>query len=134
MPRATLEGWVKEGWIDYLGETDDVRPMIEQADCVVLPSYREGMPRTLLEASAMGKPVVATDVPGVREAVADGATGFLCKVRSASSLADAMLKMARLPSVERAKLGAAGRRKVEGEFSQSIVIGRYLAALAGAID
>lgn len=130
VPRTTLEAWVKEGWIDYLGRADDVRPMIEQADCIVLPSYREGMPRALLEASAMGKPVVATDVPGVREAVDDGATGFLCKVRSARSLADAMLGMARLAPAERARLGAAGRRKVEREFSQVIVIEQYLAAVA----
>lgn len=134
VPRATLEGWVKEGWIDYLGETDDVRPMIEQADCVVLPSYREGMPRVLLEASAMGKPVVATDVPGVREALNDGATGFLCKVRSARSLAEAMLRMARLAPSERSKLGAAGRRKVEREFSQTLVIKQYLAAVAGEVN
>jgi glycosyltransferase involved in cell wall biosynthesis len=134
VPRATLERWVKEGWIDYLGETNDVRPMIDQADCVVLPSYREGMPRALLEAAAMGKPVVATDVPGVREAVDDGATGFLCKARSARSLADAMLRMARLTPAERAMLGAAGRRKVECKFSQSIVIEQYLAAMAGKIS
>ena len=131
VPRATLDGWVSEGWIDYLGSTDDVRPFIAEADCIVLPSYREGMPRVLLEASAMGKPVVGTDVPGVREAVDDGVTGFLCQARSARSLADAMLKVARMPIAERAKLGAAGRRKVEREFLQSIVIEQYLAAVAG---
>ena len=133
VPRAALDGWVREGWIDYLGETDDVRPIIEQADCVVLPSYREGMPRALLEASAMGKPVIGTDVPGVREAVDDWATGFLCKVRSARSLADAMLNMARLAPTERARLGSAGRRKIEREFSQTLVIEQYLGATAGTI-
>ena len=131
VPRAALDNWVGEGWIDYLGSTDDVRPFIEQADCVVLPSYREGLPRTLVEGSAMGKPLVATDVPGVRAVVEDGVTGYLCQVRSARSLADAMLRMVRLSPLERQQMGAAGRRKVEREFSQAIVIKRYLAALAG---
>ncbi len=131
VPRATLDRWVKEGWVDYLGSTDDVRPFIAEADCIVLPSYREGMPRALLEASAMGKPVVATDVPGVRGAVDHGVTGFLCKARSSRALADSMLKMARLAPAERAKIGAAGRRKIEREFSQAIVIEHYLAAVGG---
>jgi glycosyltransferase involved in cell wall biosynthesis len=133
VPRPTLERWVAEGWIDYLGATNDVRTFIEQADCVVLPSYREGLPRTLLEGSAMGKPLVATDVPGVRDVIDDGETGYLCQVRSARSLADAMLKMVRLSPGERQEMGAAGRRKVNREFSQAIVIERYLAALAGNI-
>jgi glycosyltransferase involved in cell wall biosynthesis len=130
VPREELDRWAAQSWIEYLGATDDVRPFIERADCIVLPSYREGMPRALLEASAMGKPVVATDVPGIREAVDDGLTGYLCKVRSARSLADAMLKMVQLKPADRSKLGAAGRRKVEREFCQSIVIERYLAAAA----
>lgn len=132
VPRATLDRWVRQGWIEYLGSADDVRPYIAEADCIVLPSYREGMPRALLEASAMGKPVVGSDVPGVREAVEDGVTGFLCEVRSARSLADVMLKMIQLSRAERIKLGAAGRRKVEQEFGQDIVIQSYLAAIAGS--
>jgi glycosyltransferase involved in cell wall biosynthesis len=129
IPRSRLEGWVAEGWIKYLGATDDVRPFIEQADCIVLPSYREGLPRALLEGSAMGKPLIATDVPGSREVVDDSRTGFLCQARSARSLADAMLRMVRLAPQERDEMGVAGRAKVEREFSQSIVIEEYLAAL-----
>ena len=64
-----------------LGATSDVRPMIARADCIVLPSYREGMPRTLLEAAAMGRPLVATDVPGCREVVQDSVNGYLCQVK-----------------------------------------------------
>src|SRR5262249_32249044 len=75
--RDKVEGWVGEGIIEYLGSADDVRPHIAAADCVVLPSYREGTPRTLLEAAAMGKPIVATDVPGCREVVEHGRTGLL---------------------------------------------------------
>ena len=107
--RAQVCEWVAEGVIDYLGESDDVRPFIAAADCIVLPSYREGMPRVLLEGAAMGKPLVATDVPGCRQAVDDGVNGYLCEVRSASSLADAMLKVARAEPAQRRAMGQAGR-------------------------
>ena len=79
--------------IEYLGEAHDVRPLIAEADCVVLPSYREGVPRTLMEASAMGRPIVATDVPGCREVVDDGVTGLLCEVSNADSLAATLARM-----------------------------------------
>ena len=84
-----MQAWQREGVIDYLGEAQDVRAFIGNADCVVLPSYREGVPRTLMEASAMGRPIVATDVPGCREVVENGVTGLLCEVKSADSLAAA---------------------------------------------
>ncbi|HOV65169.1 MAG TPA: glycosyltransferase, partial [Spirochaetia bacterium] len=76
IPREVLDGWVSEGVVEYLGKTDRVEEFIEQADCIVLPSYREGTPRTLLEAASMGRPVIATDVPGCREAVEDGVNGY----------------------------------------------------------
>ena len=88
--RAELEGWVRRGTVEYLGTLDDVRPALAQANAVVLPSYREGLPRSLLEASAMARPLIATDVPGNRTLVEDGYNGLLCDVRSAPSLADAM--------------------------------------------
>ena len=84
--RDEVDNWEREGIIEYLGVSDDVRPHIAAADCVVLPSYREGTPRTLLEAAAMAKPIVATDVPGCREVVEHGRTGFLCQVRDAKDL------------------------------------------------
>ena len=134
VPRASLEAWVTEGLIKYLGPTADVRPFIGQADCIVLPSYREGLPRALLEASAMAKPIVATDVPGVRDVVDDGRTGYLCQAQSAPLLAGAMLRMAGLSPGERQKMGTAGRRKVKKEFSQAIVIERYLSALSEKVS
>ena len=130
VPSDELERWRGEGVIDYLGATDDVRAAMEQADCVVLPSYREGLPRALLEGSAMGKPLIATDVPGCREVVIDGQTGYLCEVRSVRSLADAMLKMIDASDSERSAMGARGRAKVEQEFCESRAISRYLEALA----
>ena len=132
VPSSELARWRAEGIIDYLGESDDVRGAIGQADCIVLPSYREGLPRALLEGSAMGKPLIATDVPGCRDVVVDGETGYLCEVRSAASLAAAMVKILEASDAERSAMGARGREKVELEFCQSRVIAKYLAALGRA--
>ena len=127
--RSELDGWVAEGAVDYLGETDDVRPFIADSHVVVLPSYREGLPRSLLEAAAMGRPLVATDVPGCRHVVKDGINGFLCAARDPASLADAMRRMERMPPEQRAALGNAARAKVQAEFSETRVIQAYLEAL-----
>jgi glycosyltransferase involved in cell wall biosynthesis len=127
--KGELDQWVGSGRIDYLGATDDVRPFIARASAVVLPSYREGMPRSLLEAAAMGRPLVATDVPGCRALVDDGVNGFLCSPRDAASLADAMRRMARLSPGDRKAMGEAARARVEAEFSETVVIRAYLDAL-----
>ncbi len=134
VPRSSVESWVAEGLIDYLGESDDVRPHVAAASCIVLPSYREGLPRTLLEGAAMAKPLIATDVPGCRQVVDHGVTGLLCEVRDARSLADAMLAMARMSPDERAAMGAAGRRKVEAEYDEKIAVARYLDAIRAALS
>jgi glycosyltransferase involved in cell wall biosynthesis len=124
-----VERWVEEGSVEYLGATDDVRPAIAGATAVVLPSYREGLPRSLLEAGAMGRPLIATDVPGCREIVVDGETGFLCKARDSTSLAKAMKKLAILSIDERKRMGHAARGLIERRFSEKLVIGAYLDAL-----
>ena len=128
--RDEVESWVREGIIEYLGVADDVRPHIAAADCVVLPSYREGTPRTLLEAAAMGKPIVATDVPGCREVVEHGRTGLLCQVRDAHDLSAKMQMIAEMAPLERQAMGAAGRAKMEREFDERLVIRAYSRALA----
>jgi glycosyltransferase involved in cell wall biosynthesis len=133
VPRSDVEAWGAEGLIDYLGPSNDVRPAIAGADCVVLPSYREGLPRTLLEAAAMAKPLITTDVPGCRQVVDQGMNGFLAEVRSARSLADAMLRMIRLSPAERRAMGAAGRAKMEREYDEKLVVARYLAEIADAV-
>lgn len=131
--RREVEGWVTEGLIEYLGHSDDVRPVIAAADCVVLPSYREGLPRVLLEGAAMGKPLIATDVPGCRQVVEDGRNGFLCAVRDARSLADAMLRMLRQSADQRRAMGAAARAKIEAEYDERIAIERYLEAIGSTL-
>ncbi|MBJ7533230.1 glycosyltransferase family 4 protein [Rhodomicrobium vannielii ATCC 17100] len=127
--RTDVDRWVAEGVIDFLGQADDVRPHIAAADCVVLPSYREGTPRTLLEAAALGKPIVATDVPGCREVVDDGETGLLCRVRDAEDLAAKMNEIIDMGHERRLAMGQAGRAKMERQFDERLVTDAYLAAL-----
>ncbi len=124
-----LAAWVNEGVVCFAGATDDVRPYLAAADCVVLPSYSEGTPRSLLEAAAMAKPIITTDAVGCRDVVDDGVNGFLCKVRDAADLAEKMKRMIRLSDEARAEMGVLGRKKMEREFDEQIVINRYLAVV-----
>lgn len=130
---AELDGWIADGAIEYLGEADDVRPAVARASALVLPSYREGLPRTLLEGAAMGKPLVATDVPGCREIVKEGVNGTLCAPRDAESLARAMMRIAALDPQRQAAMGKASRELVQQRFSEALVIDAYLEAL-GALS
>jgi glycosyltransferase involved in cell wall biosynthesis len=127
--QAQVKQWVAEGVVSYLGVTDDMPSAYAEADCIVLPSYREGVPRTLLEAASMGLPVITTDAVGCRDAVEDGITGFLCRQRDAQDLADKMHQMLRLPAGERLAMGYAGRQKMLREFDERIVISNYLEAI-----
>ena len=129
IPRAQMEAWVAEGVVEYLGPTDDVRPFLVQADCVVLPSYREGVPRTLLEAAAMARPVITTDAPGCRDTVVDGETGFLCRPADALDLADKLLRFIAMTPEKRQAMGQRGRAFVEQNFDERLVIERYLAVV-----
>ena len=124
-----MDAWVSQGHVKYLGVSDDVRPEIAAADCIVLPSYREGTPRTLLEAAAMGRPIITTDAVGCREVVDDGQNGYLCKVRDAADLADKMERMLQLTSEQRQQMSSYGRLKMEREFDEQIVIQKYLHAI-----
>jgi len=117
--------WEQEKVVEYLGTQSDVASVIAQADCIVLPSYREGLSRVLLEAASMAKPIVTTDVPGCRDVVDDGVNGFLCKVKNAEDLAAQMEKMILLEEEERVEMGKRGREKIVEGFDESIVIDRY---------
>ena len=121
-----IDGRKKSELISYLGSSDDVRPYIMKADCIVLPSYREGMPLSLLEASAMAKPIIATNVPGCRDIITDGNNGFLCETRNATSLAEAMKKIAGLSEEERIVMGQQGRKIVAEQFNAGIIKNIYL--------
>ena len=124
-----MDAWVAEGVVNYLGVSDDVRTQLATADCVVLPSYREGTPRTLLEAAAMACPIITTDAVGCREVVDHGVNGLLCRVKDASDLADKMSQMHAMTHEQRQEMGLRGREKVEREFDERIVIDKYLRAI-----
>lgn len=127
-----LGDWESSGTVRHLGKRDDVRTCIKEAHCVVLPSYREGAPRTLIEAAAMGRPLIATDVPGCRAVVDDGINGLLCAPRNGESLAKAMLSFIDMSPETKARMGLAGRAKMEREFSVERVVLAYRKAIAEA--
>lgn len=124
-----MKVWEEENNIKYLGTSDDVKMLISKADCIVLPSYREGLSRVLLEAASMAKPIITTNVPGCREVVDDGVNGYLCQVKNVRSLAKQMKKMILLSENERIEMGSKGRKKVIKEFDEKIVIQEYSKAI-----
>ena len=128
--KKQMDIWVKDGCINYLGGSGDVRVEIAKADIIVLPSfYREGTPRALLESASMQKPIITTDNVGCRDVVNDGVNGYLCEVKNAVDLADKMEKMLRLTNEQRNVMGKAGRRKIVKEFDETIVIRKYIDAI-----
>jgi glycosyltransferase involved in cell wall biosynthesis len=121
-----MKEWTDQGFVKYLGVSDDVREHIASADCIVLPSYREGTPRTLLEAAAMGKPIITANVVGCKEVVEHGINGLLCEVKNSQDLALKMIEMLLLSEDQRRLMGENGRLKMEKEFDENIVIQKYL--------
>ena len=125
--KQQMSEWVDEGIVNYLGTSDNVESEIGNNDCVVLPSfYREGVPRSLLEAAAMAKPIVTTDSVGCRETVDEGINGYLCIHKSTESLVKNLEKIINLSHEERVSMGNNSRRKIEVEFDEKIVIQKYL--------
>lgn len=121
-----LKTWENEGTIDFLGQREDVRPIIEKADCIVLPSYyREGIPRTLMEAAAMEKPIITTNSIGCKNTVENGITGLLCEPKSVSSLYSCCVNMLNKTQAERLQMGKKGRQKMLNEFDERIIISQY---------
>lgn len=127
-----IEEWIKSGTVEYLGTTQDVRHFMSEADCIVLPSYREGTPRTLLEAASISKPIIATNVPGCKHVVEHNANGLLCEMKNVDDLASQMKHMASLDAVTLQWMGENGRKKVEREFDETIVIKKYLDSIKAA--
>nr|MDQ6890042.1 glycosyltransferase [Bacteroidota bacterium] len=107
---------------DYLGEKKDVRKFIAEADCIVLPSYREGTSNILLEAASMEKPIVTTNTTGCKEIVEDEITGLLCAVKDEKDLAEKMEKMLMLTEEQRSVMGKKGRQKIIKEYGKQIVL------------
>lgn len=126
---AEVAAWEAEGLLVHAGQIDDVRPYLAAADAVVLPSYREGMPRALLEAAAASRPLLASDLRPCRDLVQPGENGLLFEVRSAASLATAIERFALAPMDERQAWGGAARRLAEERFDERRVIDAYLGAV-----
>lgn len=124
-----LNNWIAKKWIVYHDKQKDVRPFIADADCVVMPSYREGMSNVLLEAASMARPLIATNVTGCRDIVEDGVNGLLCKVKDGKDLAEKMKQMMNISPAQRTEMGKRGREKMIREFDKKIVIQIYLQAI-----
>jgi len=131
--QSELAAWESIPGVKYLGTSDAMEQIYSQVDCVVLPSYREGMPRSLLEAGAMGLPVVTTDVPGCRNIVEDGVNGLLCEAKSSESLRHAMQKMLGLTDSERIQMGKNGRQLVSERFDENLVVEAAVTAIGQAV-
>ncbi|MGR5453716.1 glycosyltransferase family 4 protein [Vibrio alfacsensis] len=133
--KPEMQAWVDEGIVNYLGVSDSVEEDIANVDCMVLPSfYREGVPKSLLEAGAMGKPIVTTDNVGCRETVDDGINGYLCELRSTESLAEKLELMIQTTHEQRLEMGRQSRLKIEREFDEQIVINKYLNAVKECLE
>jgi len=129
VPVDTVEEWKKDKSIEFLGGTHDVRSFLERVSCLVLPSYREGISRVLMEAAAMELPIVTSDTTGCREVVSNGETGFLAEVANSESLKKEMLKVIEMGHAERENFGKKGRKKAEEEFSEPRIIEYYKVVL-----
>jgi len=125
----TLNSWIDEELIEYLGHSDNVQDEIDKVDCVVLPSYREGLSRVLLEAASMEKPIITTNVPGCRDVVDDNINGYLVEKQNSKELVIAMKKMMDLSLPELKEMGKKGRVKVVNNFSEKKIIDKYLSLL-----
>jgi glycosyltransferase involved in cell wall biosynthesis len=121
VPREQLQSWADEGVIEWLGQHHDIPGLLADTHIVCLPSYREGLPKSLLEAASCGRPIVTTDAPGCREIVRNGQNGILVPVRDARSLSMALAQLISSPEV-RVRMGGRGRALAEKEFSSEIII------------
>lgn len=122
---AEVSKWISQGTLDYLGYTLDVRPYIADADCIVLPSYREGCANVLMQGASMSKPLIASDVTGCRNLINDGETGYLCEVRNPESLAGKMTQLYSLAVEKRLEMGKMGREKMIKGYQKKVVLEAY---------
>ena len=131
--KKQVEQLQSEGIVRFYGFQENPKPYYAQTDCVVLPSYHEGMSNVLLEAAASGRAIITTDIPGCREAVDNGKSGMLCKVKSTDSLYKAMKRFTELSREKRELMGKAGREKMEREFDKKKVVEETVKAITKAM-
>jgi glycosyltransferase involved in cell wall biosynthesis len=133
VPVDRLMAWQKEGVVEWWGRLEDMPRVYAQSHIVCLPSYREGLPKSLLEAASCARPVVTTDVPGCREVVRDGDNGLLVEARNATALADALARLLADPEL-RQRMGQRGRERVLNEFAQEKIVDQVLALYRGLLS
>ena len=121
-----FQSWQDQKIIEYFGETDDIKKYIKNSDCVILLSFREGLSRSLLEASIMGRPIITTNVPGCKETIIDGVSGLLCKEKNTKDAFDKIIKFIELNYSERNKMGYEGHLYTKKYFNNLIIIKKYL--------
>ena len=126
---AAIRSGKAEGWLRYHGYQRDVRPFIEKCHCFVLPSWHEGMANTNLECAAMARPVITSRIHGCMEAVIEGKSGFLCKVKNTDSLYGAMRSFCELSTEQKKQMGLAGRKRMEDVFDKKLVVAETLKGL-----
>jgi len=120
-----LNEWIDKGYIEYWGQQEDMPSVISKSTIVVLPSYREGLPKVLLEASSCGRPIITTNVPGCRDAIIDMRTGFLVEKCNAQDLADKILTLS--GNIDQSiKMGQSGRKLVEEKFSEKLIVSHHM--------
>ncbi len=129
-----VDNWVNNGLIEFVPFKDDIRCILGDSDLVVLPSYREGTPKTLIEAASMGKPIIATNVPGCREVVIDEVNGFLCQVKNSASLANKIKKFIELDYSRKIEMGKKSRELAEEKFDIIKVNNCYINEINKIID
>ena len=117
------------GVVKYHGYQSDMKRFYAMASCVVLPSYHEGMSNVLLEAAASGRPLITSDIPGCREAVENGVSGYLCPARDADALYEAMRRFVELPESWRGEMGRRGRERMEQKFDKRIIVKETIEAM-----
>ena len=127
--KRVLDEFESEGWLYYHGFQDDVLPFIYDSDCFVLPSWHEGMANVNLENASCGRPVITSDIPGCKEAVVDGISGYLCESRNVDSLYRGMKRFISLSYKERSEMGRAGSRLMNEKFNKTKVVEDTITAL-----
>lgn len=129
-----IKEWQEEGLISYFGMVDNVPQVLENCDCLVLTSYREGMPRSLLEACSMGKPIISVKTPGCAEVTIDGYNGYVAEVGNAASIAGAMIKFIESSHDDRLQMGLNGRKFMEERFNQTKVVNEFITLASQFIE
>ncbi len=125
LPKAKLVRWIEEKYIRYFGTTQDILSYITKSSCIVLPSYREGLSKVLIESAAAGKPIITTDIPGCRQVVDNGKNGLLVPVKDSNALAIAMEHFCQLPAKDKRSMGIHSRKMALEKFDDNIIIKEY---------